>query len=62
MSSLMKKLFDTLPLAGVEGALSASQGSFSAATVGQLKRHLEFHPQVARISVTCARSPQPSRT
>lgn len=51
MASLMKKLCDTMPLAGVMGAL----GSLKSATVGKLSRHLRSHVKLSPIQVSCGR-------
>ena len=57
MASLMKKLCDTMPLAGVVGALAGSTaGGFKASTVGQLSRHLRFHATLSPIRVSCSRA------
>jgi hypothetical protein len=58
MASLMKKLFDTMPLAGVEGALRIANGNLRDSTVGQLARHLAYIETLSAFSVTSAR---PSR-
>ena len=56
MASLMKKLCDTMPLAGVVGTLVANAtGGFQAATVGRLSRYLRFHAKLGSIQVSCGR-------
>lgn len=51
MASLMKKLCDTMPLAGVVGAL----GGLKGATVGQLGDKLRFHGTLGAFAVKCDR-------
>ena len=55
MASLMKKLFDTMPLAGVEGALREAVGDMKTATVGQLAQHLKFHETPPAVTVESKR-------
>jgi hypothetical protein len=59
MASLMKKLFDTMPLNGVQGAMANVAGSLKQSTVGQLSRHLTFLESLPGPSVICNR-PRPS--
>jgi hypothetical protein len=62
MASLMKKLFDTMPLAGAEGALRIANGNQNNSTIGQLARHLEYIETLAEFSVTADRPSQAELT
>ena len=58
MASLMKKLFDTMPLAGVETALRLANGNLNDSTVGQLARHLAYIETLSEFTVTTGRPSQ----
>lgn len=58
MASLMKKLFDTMPLNGVRGALNNVAGSLRQADVGQLSEQLQFLEVLPAFRVT-AQQPRP---
>ena len=55
MASLMKKLFDTMPLAGVNTALRLANGNLNDSTVGQLAQHLAYIETLTNFSVTSGR-------
>jgi hypothetical protein len=51
MASLLKKVFDTMPLAGVEGTFYDVPGNPNEATMGQMARHLAFHRRPPKTTV-----------
>lgn len=59
MASLMKKLFDTMPLAGVESAMRLANGNLTeATTMGQVAQHLAYIETLSEFSVTTGRPSQ----
>ena len=47
MASLLRKMFDTMPLKGVLGAVSKLRGAPEPATLGQMMRHVNGVPHRA---------------